>query len=181
MANVFKNDEQRKRWNEYNNKYSKENYRTFTIKLNRKSDKELIDYLESTDCTATQLIKSLIREKVGVESNEESDEESDEFEEPEQTKRRIAIHSKSNQTNNIRRLRVERGVTQTELGEVLGVTKQALSLNETGRVSRKMAKKIADYFGVSILEVMGLDAFEYMPTNEEEKQYLIALLNQLEF
>lgn len=64
MANVFKNDAQRKHWNEYNSQYSKKNYRTFTVKLNRVKDKELIDYLESGGTTATSKIKSLIAEKL---------------------------------------------------------------------------------------------------------------------
>ena len=42
MANNFKNEEQRRRWYDYNNKYSKENYRAFNIKLNRKTEKPLI-------------------------------------------------------------------------------------------------------------------------------------------
>ena len=65
MANVFKNDEQRVHWNAYNNKYSKKNYKTVTIKFSKLNDKELIDYLENSGKPATVVIKDLIREKLG--------------------------------------------------------------------------------------------------------------------
>lgn len=65
MPNNFKNEEQRNRWNKYNNAYSRKNYRTFTIKLNREKDKDLIDYLESRSQTTTTTIKELLREKIG--------------------------------------------------------------------------------------------------------------------
>lgn len=69
MPNIFKNDEQRKRWYDYNSQYSKKNYRTFCIKLNRKTDKELIKYLESSNKTATQVIKELLKAKLNSDSN----------------------------------------------------------------------------------------------------------------
>ena len=174
MPNIFKNDEQRQRWYEYNNKYSRENYRTFCIKLNKKTDKELIEYLESSNKTTTQVIKDLIKTKLG------DNNDSDETVAPEIEKGPAYMSSK-NQNNNIRKIRMQHGLTQTELADALGMTKQALSLNETGRISRRTAKKIADYFNISVLEVMGMDAFEYTPVNEEERQYLIGLLNQLKF
>ena len=40
MPNIFKTPEQRKHWNAYNNEYSKRNYRTITIKLNKVTDAE---------------------------------------------------------------------------------------------------------------------------------------------
>lgn len=64
MPNIFKNDEQRRRWYDYNSKYSKKNYRTFCIKLNRKTDKDLIEYLENSNETATQVIKDLLRKRI---------------------------------------------------------------------------------------------------------------------
>ena len=65
MANVFKNPEQRKHWNEYNNKYSKENYRTFCLKLNKNKDKDIIDFLEGSKENVTTILKRLLREKIG--------------------------------------------------------------------------------------------------------------------
>ena len=71
MPNIFKNDEQRQRWYDYNSKYSKKNYRTFCIKLNRKTDKELIEYLEGSEKTATQVIKELLKAKLNSDNNSE--------------------------------------------------------------------------------------------------------------
>lgn len=71
MPNIFKNDEQRQRWYDYNSKYSKKNYRTFCIKLNRKTDKELIEYLESSEKTVTQVIKELLKAKLNSDNNSE--------------------------------------------------------------------------------------------------------------
>ena len=69
MSNIFKNDEQRQRWYDYNSKYSKKNYRTFCIKLNRKTDKELIEYLESSNKTFTQFIKELLKDKLNIDNS----------------------------------------------------------------------------------------------------------------
>lgn len=59
MPNVFKNDEQRKHWNEYANAYSKKNYKTICIKLNKTTDKDVIDLLDSLDSSPTKAIRIL--------------------------------------------------------------------------------------------------------------------------
>lgn len=63
MPNIFKKPEQRKKWNAYNNRYSKENYKTITIKLNKKTDTDVIEYLEGSEETPTTIFKKLVREK----------------------------------------------------------------------------------------------------------------------
>ena len=64
MPNIFKNPEQRKKWNEYNNNYSKRNYRTFCLKLHRDKDKDIIDYLEHSGENATSILKRLRRKEI---------------------------------------------------------------------------------------------------------------------
>ena len=64
MGNNFKNDEQRLHWNKYNNEYSKKNYRTFCLKLNKVKDKDIIDFLESGNGSATSIVKNLLREQI---------------------------------------------------------------------------------------------------------------------
>lgn len=61
--------------------------------------------------------------------------------------------------NKIRELRVKKGVTQTELGSLLGVTKNSISYYENGKrqPSPDMLVKLADYFGVSIDALLGRD------------------------
>ena len=66
---------------------------------------------------------------------------------------------------NIKRLRQNKGVTQEALGEVLGVSSQAVSKweNESALPDILTLPKLADYFGISIDELMGykLNALTY--------------------
>lgn len=60
----------------------------------------------------------------------------------------------------IRRLRLQRGITQEELGRVIGVQKSAIRKYESGMVEnmkRSSIKKLADYFGVSPSFLLGYD------------------------
>lgn len=61
----------------------------------------------------------------------------------------------------IKELRTNKGLTQEELGIVLGVKKAAIQKYENGSVEnlkRTSIKKLADYFNVSPLYIMGLDS-----------------------
>ncbi len=66
---------------------------------------------------------------------------------------------------NIKRLRQNQGVTQEQLGEVLGISSQAVSKweNESALPDIMTLPKLADYFGISIDELMGykLNALTY--------------------
>ena len=177
MPNIFKNDEQRKHWNSYNNDYSKKNYRTFCLKLNKTKDKDIIEFLEKGGKNATTLIKELFRNHLKLSSGEY---ETTKNLKSVETKEEPSLTKNQKLTNNLRAIRTKHGLTQTELAEILGVTKQGVCFNETGRVSKKMAEMVAAYFNVSVLEVMGLDNFEYIPKTKEEKQYLLDLINELE-
>lgn len=58
----------------------------------------------------------------------------------------------------IRRLRLERGLTQEELGKVIGVQGAAIRKYESGRVEnikQSSIKKLADFFCVSPAYLMG--------------------------
>ena len=59
-------------------------------------------------------------------------------------------------TNQIARLRKERGVTQAELADAVEVTRQTIISLESGRynASLLLAHKIAKYFGLTIEEVL---------------------------
>ncbi len=54
--------------------------------------------------------------------------------------------------NNVRRLREERGLTQKELGERVGVSRQAINAIETGKFDPSiwLANDLAQFFGASI-------------------------------
>ena len=61
MPNIFKTPEQRKHWNTYNNEYSKRNYRTITIKLNKVTDADVIEFLLDKNGTVSAKIREMVR------------------------------------------------------------------------------------------------------------------------
>ncbi|SMC59746.1 helix-turn-helix transcriptional regulator [Papillibacter cinnamivorans] len=54
--------------------------------------------------------------------------------------------------NHVRKLREERGLTQKELGEIVGVSRQAINAVETGKFDPSiwLAHDLARYFDVSV-------------------------------
>lgn len=72
--------------------------------------------------------------------------------------------------NNLAKLRGKHGVTQQELADAVGVTKQGMSYNETGQCSVITAKRAAAFLGENIFEVLGTDVFRVLPKTEEEKE-----------
>ena len=60
---------------------------------------------------------------------------------------------------NLKKLRVNRGLTQKQLADALGIDRTAVAKYENGKngATAKMLKKIADYFSVSIDYVLGRD------------------------
>lgn len=68
----------------------------------------------------------------------------------------------------IRQLRLQRGITQEELGKIIGVQKSAVRKYEKGAVEnikRTSIKKMADFFGVSPTYLMGLEENTNIGTN----------------
>lgn len=63
MSNQFKNQEQRERWNKYLARYSHENYKTVTIKLNKKEYADIIQAMEATGKGASVIIKELLKKE----------------------------------------------------------------------------------------------------------------------
>jgi putative transcriptional regulator len=57
--------------------------------------------------------------------------------------------------NNVRRFREECGLTQKELGEHVGVSRQAINAIETGKFDPSiwLAYDLSQFFGVSIEEL----------------------------
>jgi len=59
----------------------------------------------------------------------------------------------------IKQLRKEHNLTQTELGEILGVQKSAIAKYESGRITnlkRSTIEKMAQYFNVKPSYILGL-------------------------
>ena len=73
--------------------------------------------------------------------------------------------------NRIKELRKARGVTQEELGALLGVQKAAVSKyeNEKLRIPREVAERLAVIFGVSADHVLGRDDSVQLPLGMRQR------------
>lgn len=84
----------------------------------------------------------------------------------------------------IKKLRLDRGMSQVELAAELGVTKQSVSNWENDNIlpSIEMLKKIADYFSVSTDYLLGLDkrrTFDVTGLSDKQIAHVQALINDL--
>lgn len=72
-------------------------------------------------------------------------------------------------SENLRRIRFERHMTQEEFADLLGTKKQNISRYESGQVSPKIttAQAIADKLGISLSELNGTDDFVKLFHNNE--------------
>ncbi|CAK1224862.1 Transcriptional regulator [Fructobacillus fructosus] len=61
--------------------------------------------------------------------------------------------------NRLKELRLEHNLTQKDIADYLGLTKQAVQRYESGLSTPKLAtwQKLADFFGVSVLTLMSDD------------------------
>lgn len=74
-------------------------------------------------------------------------------------------------SNKLKTLRVMRGYTLTKVAEDLGISKQRYqSIEENGLSARneELSRAIADYFGVSVFEILGADNLKIKPRDEKE-------------
>lgn len=78
---------------------------------------------------------------------------------------------------NIRKLRIARGLNQVELGRALGVAKQTVSNWENSNIqpSVDMLVKIARYFSVSTDYLLGLDDRRYIEISGLTEKQLVHL------
>lgn len=72
-------------------------------------------------------------------------------------------------SENLRRIRIERHMTQEEFAQLLGTTKQNISRYESGAVSPKIttAQIIADKLGISLSELNGSKDGDAQQAREE--------------
>ena len=80
------------------------------------------------------------------------------------------------------RLRRERGMTQAELAEALGISKSAVSMYERGNREPELdlLEKIADQFSVSVSALLGRQPEDYVNSDPELTEYLEALRDRPE-
>jgi transcriptional regulator with XRE-family HTH domain len=70
----------------------------------------------------------------------------------------------------LKQLRIEKGLTQEQLGKIVGLQKQAIWKYENGNVTNMKAssiKTLADFFGVSPSYLMGYTDVRQENTTEE--------------
>ena len=81
--------------------------------------------------------------------------------------------------NNLAKIRGKHGLTQTQLAEALGVTKQGVCFNEIGKLSIGLARKASEYLGEDIFELLGSDVLVVLPETETQRDYLVNLIKNL--
>lgn len=81
--------------------------------------------------------------------------------------------------NNLAKIRGKHGLTQTQLAKALGVTKQGICFNETGKLSIGLARKVSEYLGEDIFELLGSDVLVIVPETETQRDYLVNLIKDL--
>lgn len=91
--------------------------------------------------------------------------------------------------NRLKKLRQEKKLTQTELADEIGVTKLSISNweNEKHDIKSDKAQQLADYFGVSVGYLLGLESSQggslvaLLEEIKEIKQYacMVAGFNQV--
>ena len=79
-------------------------------------------------------------------------------------------------SNNLAKYRGKHGLTQTQLGEMLGMTKAGVSHFEKNTISFKTAQKCAKILNENVFNILGTDALKVLPQTEEEKEILIELI-----
>jgi repressor LexA len=71
----------------------------------------------------------------------------------------------------IKQLRIDKGLTQEELGNILGLQKSAIAKYENGRVEnlkQSTIKKMAELFGVDPSYILGIDkGYTLSPKDKE--------------
>ena len=81
--------------------------------------------------------------------------------------------------NNVKKLRCKHGLSQIQLAEKCGMTKQNLHILENGHLNIKKARIIADQLGENVFVVLGTDALIAVPETEEDKAVLIEIIKGL--
>lgn len=77
----------------------------------------------------------------------------------------------------IRQARISKGMTQQELGELVGVQKSAIAKYESGRVvniKHETLVKMAEALGVTIHEIYGGNGFRYEFADDFDPNFLDA-------
>ena len=81
--------------------------------------------------------------------------------------------------NNLTKYRVQKGLTQEQLGKEVGVTRAAICFCEKNSFSLPVARKCAEVLEVNLFELLGTDVLKIIPTTEADKKALIKIIEEL--
>ncbi len=82
--------------------------------------------------------------------------------------------------NNLAQIRGKYQISQTKLAKSIGVTKQGLCFAEKGRCSVSLAKKVSNFLGEDVIDILGTDVLVFAPKSEEEKAKIIEIIKNYE-
>lgn len=81
--------------------------------------------------------------------------------------------------NNIQKYRGLNNISQKDFAAQLEMTRPGLSFIENGKarnIDHKKLEKMSTILGVSIVKLLGMENFKYIPETKEEIDYIIELL-----
>lgn len=78
-------------------------------------------------------------------------------------------------SNNIRALRLSRGVTQAQLAKIIGVAQNTLSYWENGRydIDNISLQKISEYFSVSVDYILGFSSTTHNTSSDSDLKFAL--------
>lgn len=75
---------------------------------------------------------------------------------------------------NLKMLRIKKGATITEVAEYVGITKQRYYQIEHGKSigasNEALWRRIADFYGMDVFELLGSNVLHFKPLNDKEKK-----------
>lgn len=83
--------------------------------------------------------------------------------------------------NNISKFRGLKEISQKDFAEMLDMTRPGLSYVENGnakKICEKRLNKMSEILGVSVVKLLGLENFKYLPQSKEDIDYIIEILQE---
>lgn len=81
--------------------------------------------------------------------------------------------------SNLTKIRGKHGLSQEELGAKIGLTRAGMSYLEKTSLNARQAIKIAEVLHENVFELLGEDILKIKPQTEEDKRYLINLIERM--
>ena len=85
------------------------------------------------------------------------------------------------ESTELKDLRIEKGATLEEIADYVGFTKQRYHQIEQKGITNtheEAARDIAEFFGVNLFDLVGMDNFKFKPKTKEDIDAVIAFLEK---